>query len=69
MNFGRVRMAANGNKCCRRVLIVTEKNYSKSTKANPIAKVGARGGTLRRRLNVAYKRFNAVDIVMKKKSQ
>lgn len=44
MNFGRVRIAANGNKCCRRVLIVTEKNYSKGTKANPIAEWEREGG-------------------------
>jgi hypothetical protein len=36
MNFGRVRIAANGSNVAGGVLIVTEKDYSKSTKANPI---------------------------------
>lgn len=50
----------------RGILIVTEKkNYSKVTKANPIAGVSEREYSKKRRLNVAYKRFNAEDIVIK----
>jgi hypothetical protein len=44
MNLGRVRNPANGNNVTGGVLIVTEKNYSKSTKANPIAEWEREGG-------------------------